>query len=46
MIRENCKNDREFYPENIELASAMKDKKETIDIRVWTSGDILVTCVI
>ena len=44
--KDNRKNNGEFSPENIDLVSATKGRKETIDRRIWISGDILRTCVI
>ena len=44
--KDNRKNDGEFSSENIDLASSIKRIKETMDIRVWTSGELLATCVI
>ena len=44
--KDNRKNNGEFSPENIDLVSATKGRKETIDRRIWISGEILRTCVI
>ena len=40
------KKRRRSYPENIDLERAIKGRKETIYIMLWTSGELLGTCVI
>ena len=44
--KDNQKNDGYFSPEKIDLESTIKIRTETIERRVWTSGDLLGTCVI
>ena len=41
--KDNRKNDGDFSPEKIDLASAIKGRKGTIDRRVWTLGELLGT---
>ena len=42
----NQNNDGEFSPEKINRASNIKGRKGIIERRVWTSGELLGTCVV